>query len=41
MYERSPQKSPQVTFLNLRSCALSDYPDALEHVPKSVYRVSK
>jgi hypothetical protein len=29
MYERSPQKSPQMTILNLRSCVLTDSPNAL------------
>jgi len=36
MYEKSPQKSPQWTILNLRSRALTDDTDALASVPKSV-----
>jgi hypothetical protein len=39
MYERSPQKSPQLTILNLRSGVLTDNPNALAYVPKSVCRV--
>ncbi len=41
MYERSPQKSPQLTILNLRSGVLTDNPNALVYVPKSVCRVLK
>jgi len=41
MYERSPQKSPQLTILNLRSGVLTDNPNALVYVPKSACRVLK
>jgi hypothetical protein len=41
MYERSPQKSPQLTMLNLRSLVLTDHANALVGVPKSVCRVLK
>src|SRR2546425_4516016 len=41
MYERSPQKSPQVTILNGRSLVLTDHPDTWAPVPKSVCRVLK
>jgi hypothetical protein len=36
MYERSPQKSPQLTILNPRSRALTDDADALVSAPKNV-----
>ncbi len=38
MYERSPQKSPQLRILNLLSRVLTDHPDTLVCVPKSVCR---
>jgi len=41
MYERSPQKSPQLMILNRRSLLLTDHPDVWAPVPKSVCRVSK
>src|SRR2546425_5700936 len=41
MYERSPQKSPQLTILNGRSLVLTDHPDPWARVPKSVCRVLK
>lgn len=34
MYERSPQKSPQLTIPNFRSPILSDNPDALRGAKK-------
>jgi len=41
MYERSPQKSPQLTILNRRSLVLTDNPDARAPVAKSVCRALK
>jgi hypothetical protein len=37
LYERCPQKSPQLTIPNFRTPVLTDNPDTLGRVPKSVW----